>query len=287
MPEQQVFALVIMPFDPKFDDVYRIGIQEAASSLGIRAERLDDMIFAEGMMERLYDQVQAADIVIAEMSEKNVNVFYEVGYADAKDKLCILLTRDTSDLPFDLRHRRHIVYGNSIVRLREQLTKNLQWALQQLPTTARPQLRFECRSEARSLAIQAYSIEGTLRVTADMFNESGRQTIELHAVYLYLNGEDWRLSQMGRECPLTRSGVEAFKHKYFLVSPVSRIHKGGWVQIQVDGIRVLGSRWSGQPLNQVYTCRDEALLQVVTETGTFETPLFLEAEFQEESTGHE
>src|SRR6266496_101946 len=127
MPANESFAFVLIPFAPSFNDIYRIGIKEPAESLGIRAERVDEQIYAEGILDRIYRQIEAADIIIADMSGQNCNVFYEVGYAHAKGKLCILLTNNASDIPFDLKHRRHIVY-NSIQALRDQLTKDLQWA---------------------------------------------------------------------------------------------------------------------------------------------------------------
>src|SRR3954452_23592229 len=67
-------------------------------------------------LERIYRQIELADIIIADMSGKNPNVFYEVGYAHAKQKLCILLTANADDIPFDLKHQRHIVYGESSSR---------------------------------------------------------------------------------------------------------------------------------------------------------------------------
>jgi hypothetical protein len=39
-----MFAFVLMPFDPAFDDIYRLGIKEPTETLGIRAERVDEQI---------------------------------------------------------------------------------------------------------------------------------------------------------------------------------------------------------------------------------------------------
>ena len=43
-----------MPFDSSFNDVYKIGIKEAAAKVGINAERLDEQMFNEGMLDRIY-----------------------------------------------------------------------------------------------------------------------------------------------------------------------------------------------------------------------------------------
>ena len=71
----KTFAFVLMPFDSTFDDIYRFGIKETASSLGIVAERVNEQIYQEGILERIYRQIETADIVIADMTGKNPNVF--------------------------------------------------------------------------------------------------------------------------------------------------------------------------------------------------------------------
>src|SRR4051812_33507799 len=100
-----------MPFSSEFDDIYKLGIKEAAKECEVLAERLDEQMFSEGMLERIYRQIDAADFIVADLSNRNANVFYELGYAHAKEKTCILLTKNADDIPFDLKHKRHIVYG--------------------------------------------------------------------------------------------------------------------------------------------------------------------------------
>jgi len=134
MRQAKQFAFVLMPFDSSFDDVYRLGIKGAVAKFedSMFAERVDEQIFQEGILDRIYRQIDVADIIIADMSGQNPNVFYEVGYAHAKQKLCILLTSDSDDIPFDLKHRRHIVYNGSITDLQRDLIKDLEWAREQL-----------------------------------------------------------------------------------------------------------------------------------------------------------
>lgn len=123
------FVFVLIPFDPKFDDIYKFGIQGAATDAGAYAERVDEQIFMEGMLERIFNQISKADVVVADMTGRNPNVFYEVGYAHALDKIVLLLTQDSNDIPFDLKHRQHTVYGGKIDILRAELTKKLAWAI--------------------------------------------------------------------------------------------------------------------------------------------------------------
>jgi nucleoside 2-deoxyribosyltransferase len=126
--DTKIFVFVLMPFDKAFEDIYRLGIKETATKLDMLAERVDEQIFQEGILERIYRQIELADFIVADMSGQNPNVFYEVGYAHARGKLCILMTKSASDIPFDLKHHRHIVYGSSIAGLRQSLAEELAWA---------------------------------------------------------------------------------------------------------------------------------------------------------------
>jgi hypothetical protein len=118
----------LMPIDEKFADIYKFGIKGAAEDVGAYAERLDEQIFVEGMLDRIFNQISKADLIIADMTGRNPNVFYEVGYAHALGKITLLLTQDADDIPFDLMHRQHTVYG-SIERLRKELADRLRWGI--------------------------------------------------------------------------------------------------------------------------------------------------------------
>lgn len=115
------FVFVLMPFASEFDDIYRYGIKEACEKAGTYAERVDEQMFQGSILDRIYNQIAKADIIIADMTGRNPNVFYETGYAHALGKPVILLTQNTDDIPFDLKHHHHIVYGSRIGYLAEQL----------------------------------------------------------------------------------------------------------------------------------------------------------------------
>lgn len=116
-----------MPFSKAFDDVYSLGIKAACDESGaVYCERVDKQIYQERWLDRIYNQIAKADIIIADMSTKNPNVFYEVGYAHALDKPTILLADKADEIPSDLKAYFHIIYEN-ITRLKEQLGQRLDW----------------------------------------------------------------------------------------------------------------------------------------------------------------
>jgi len=125
------FIFVLMPFKQDFADIYKFGIKGAAEDVGAYAERVDEQMFAEGILERIFNQINKADIIVADMTGQNSNVFYEVGYAHALNKIVLLLTQDANDIPFDLKHRTHLVYENSINKLRTALIPRLKWAIEE------------------------------------------------------------------------------------------------------------------------------------------------------------
>jgi hypothetical protein len=124
-PKQFVF--VLMPFKKEFDDVYEVGILEVCEKLNLHCERADKQLFEGTILERIYNQIAKADIIVSDMTGQNPNVFYETGYAHALGKRAILLTQKKEDIPFDLVHYPHVIYSNRLVDLRPELERRLQW----------------------------------------------------------------------------------------------------------------------------------------------------------------
>ena len=121
------FVFVLMPFHSDFDDIYQLGIKAACVSAGAYCERVDEQIFAENILDRVYNQIAKADLIVSEMTGRNPNVFYETGYAHALKKQVILLTQNADDIPFDLKHYPHIIYNGKITQLKTDLEKRIKW----------------------------------------------------------------------------------------------------------------------------------------------------------------
>lgn len=126
----KTFVFVLMPFAESFLDIYEVGIKPACQDAGAYCERVDEQIFVENILDRVYNQIAKADIIVAEMTGRNPNVFYEAGYAHALNKRAILLTQDSDDIPFDLKHYPHIIYGGKIASLKSDLEKRIRWCIE-------------------------------------------------------------------------------------------------------------------------------------------------------------
>jgi len=269
MTDKVLFAFVLMPFDSKFDDIYNLGIKEAAAKVEFKAERLSEQIFIEGMMDRIYRQIELADVVIADMSDKNPNVFYEVGYAHAKDKLCVLQTGDAKDIPFDLQHRRHIVYRGSITVLRQELIKNLEWAKTEIENIRRSQIRVDFKQPQGKLVVTDWEAEASVNFRVDLYNDSNKPSAEINAVYFY-TGSLWEIKQGDKSSPYTNSDIPRFKRRYFLTPPVTKLQSGSWAQLQFSGSRIVADKYFGDEIKDKYTLGGMSVLRFVTSEGIFD-----------------
>lgn len=119
------FCFVLMPFSENFNDVYNLGIKPACEEAGFDCERVDQQFFEDRITDKILNQIEEADLIIADMSGRNANVFYEVGYAHALGKRPILVISAEDDIPFHLKDYQHIIYDKSITLLKEKLIASI------------------------------------------------------------------------------------------------------------------------------------------------------------------
>ena len=103
-------AFAIMPFDEEFDSVYKGVIKSSLSEVGFTVKRADDIDSQQNILRDIIGNITSSNLVIADLTGANPNVFYELGLAHALRKPVILITQDIEDVPFDLKSYRMIVY---------------------------------------------------------------------------------------------------------------------------------------------------------------------------------
>ncbi len=121
-------AFVVMPFSKEYNDVYLRGIRDVAEKLGLVAERADEIQHNDSIPDVIRHRIERSDIVIAETSAHNPNVYYEVGLAHGIGRPTVLICKNADTIPFDVAAINHIVY-DSISELREMLSTRLRATL--------------------------------------------------------------------------------------------------------------------------------------------------------------
>ncbi len=103
-------CFVMMPFGQWFDryyqEIYVPGIKDA----GFEPVRADELFSTGSVVEQIWEQIAKAKILLADLTGKNPNVFYELGLAHAATKPVVFAASQVEDVPFDLRHLRVIIY---------------------------------------------------------------------------------------------------------------------------------------------------------------------------------
>jgi hypothetical protein len=99
-----------MSFKPKFSPIYEDHIRNVARRLNLTAKRADDFFGAHHIMGDVWEAINSARFVVADCTERNANVFYEIGMAHTVGKTVILITQEAKDVPFDLQAIRYIRY---------------------------------------------------------------------------------------------------------------------------------------------------------------------------------
>jgi hypothetical protein len=122
-------AFVAMPFTAELEDVFHYGIQGPVKSAGLLCERVDQAVFDGLIIARIRERIEAARVVVADLSYANPNVYLEVGYAWGRGRPTILLVRDVEELRFDVKAHRCLVY-RSIRDLEQSLARELAAVLQ-------------------------------------------------------------------------------------------------------------------------------------------------------------
>lgn len=266
--EVKPFAFILMPFHAEFDDIYRLGIKAAAEECGVVAERVDEQTFSETILERIYRQIRNSDFIIADMTGQNPNVFYEVGYAHAVGKLCTLITQSAEDIPFDLKHHRHLVYGNSIQNLKNLLVPEIIWLKKEIAQKNINPISVTLKCDDGLLEKTNYSAIANVDFVFDVRNNTSIKSPAVEYIYL-ITGKGWRFTQEGSDCPYEPVEGEKNKIRHFIRSPITRMAPGTWAQIKLSGRKIVGSKYAGEEIQDSYRLAGYTELEIYTSEGNF------------------
>lgn len=106
-----------MPFDNETANaVYEHCTKPICKEFNLEIERADDIFTPNPILDDIISAIERATVIIADISGKNPNVFYEIGMAHIlKRKQTIMITQDEfKGIPFDISHFRIVQYKNTI-----------------------------------------------------------------------------------------------------------------------------------------------------------------------------
>lgn len=128
-------CFTIMPFGGWFDDYYSAIFRPAIESVGLIPCRADDLYRPSTIVHDIWTYTKDAKIILADLTGKNPNVFYELGLAHALAKPVILVAESIADIPFDLRALRVIEYNKNSPAWGSLLRQKIESAIKEIVET--------------------------------------------------------------------------------------------------------------------------------------------------------
>lgn len=123
-------CFVLMPFHEPFNGYYNHIIMDIVKGSGMKALRADQIFGTTSIIRDVWDHIWRARMVIADVTDKNPNVNYELGLCHSLGIPTILITQRIEDVPFDYRHRRCIVYHTEEATWTDKLSAALKGTIE-------------------------------------------------------------------------------------------------------------------------------------------------------------
>ncbi len=128
--EERPFVFCVMPIGGKTEAVRRWSdgilneiIRAAFPSDEFRVERADDDSAPKPISANIFEKLIKADLVVAELSHMNPNVFLELGVRFAYNRPVIQLVREDVTVPFDIQDQNTVFYMDDLAGRAEVVGK--------------------------------------------------------------------------------------------------------------------------------------------------------------------
>jgi len=130
IPEKRI-VFVVMQFSDEYNELFNEVIKPVCEKYNYDCIRADDFYTPTPILHDIITSINNASIIIAEITSKNPNVFYEIGYSHAIQKPTVLLCdkNKIKELPFDISGFRTLFCENTIsgkTKIEENLSKYLE-----------------------------------------------------------------------------------------------------------------------------------------------------------------
>jgi hypothetical protein len=122
-PLENDLCSVIIPFGKKdqvdgsvidFDSIYKDFIKPSLENAGFRVMIARDIVGpSRPVIQDIWELIHRSRLLVADVTGKNPNVFYELGVAHTVSREVMIITQNKEDVPFDVGHLRYFLYMNN------------------------------------------------------------------------------------------------------------------------------------------------------------------------------
>ena len=112
------------------DKLFKYIISPVCKSCGFEPVRVDKINDSDSITQTIIDKLLSSELVIADISGHNPNVFYEMGYRKCTDKPIIHLKKKGESIPFDVNTVRTFEYDLTDLDNVEETKKRLEQTIE-------------------------------------------------------------------------------------------------------------------------------------------------------------
>ncbi|HEX9971249.1 MAG TPA: SUMF1/EgtB/PvdO family nonheme iron enzyme [bacterium] len=127
-PKKKKLCFVLMPFKDEMKEVYWKAIKPAAEEAGFYCLRMDDVKGVYNINRKIVEHIFASDAIVADLTDRNPNVFYELGVAHTIANKTVMIIQKGQAVPFDVHSYLCLQYEptpQGLDELKNSITESL------------------------------------------------------------------------------------------------------------------------------------------------------------------
>ena len=164
------------------DKLLKYIINPVCQICGFQVERVDQINDSDSITQTIIDKLSSADLVIADISNHNPNVFYEMGYRKCTGKPIIHLKAKGEPIPFDINTIRTFEYDltdlDNVEAIKERLQQTISTFSFEGPSESDENLNLQNDNTVSGVLPILYQIQDSISELRAELSKKDTETIQ-------------------------------------------------------------------------------------------------------------
>ena len=165
------------------DKLFKFIISPVCESCGFEPVRVDQINDSDSITQTIIDKLLSSELVIADISGHNPNVFFEMGYRKCTDKPIIHLKKKGETIPFDVNTVRTFEYDLTDLDNVEETKKRLEQTIGTFSFENKTNALGQDEENNKQLFFQSiltmlYQIQDSITELKEQINKKDTETIQ-------------------------------------------------------------------------------------------------------------
>lgn len=165
------------------DKLFKYIISPVCESCGFEPVRVDQINDSDSITQTIIDKLLSSELVIADISGHNPNVFFEMGYRKCTDKPIIHLKKKGETIPFDVNTVRTFEYDLTDLDNVEETKKRLEQTIGTFSFENKTNALGQDEENNKQLFFQSiltmlYQIQDSITELKEQINKKDTETIQ-------------------------------------------------------------------------------------------------------------